>query len=192
DGLFIYRCYLIWNNQFRIILLPMLLLAATVGSIFPATTGHLDLRVAISLGLATNMLLVALTGTYLIDSEQAARRGLYLASMQSSVLYAVTALLVLISVSIRDGDNFVYFFAIGATRHIVNIVPILAIVEAGLRSRQQRIHVIRMPATSNLEAPKDSELEDAYASDDEPGLQTEKGPESLEEDIQSVSGETIV
>jgi hypothetical protein len=128
-----------------------------------APTKHLDERVALSLGLATNTVLVALTGTrpstlpiplnspcivgrIIYASTTFTKRfgiqtvgpyhktalrtvsvilslnrtpGSYLASIQSSILYGVAALLVLISRSINHGDNFMYFFAVGAIRHVV-------------------------------------------------------------------------
>ncbi|KAJ7869735.1 hypothetical protein B0H14DRAFT_3440479 [Mycena olivaceomarginata] len=59
DGLVIYRCYVVWNNDWRVIVLPITLLIAS-------TVFGLDFTLAASpffaLTLATNLLVTILTG----------------------------------------------------------------------------------------------------------------------------------
>jgi hypothetical protein len=142
DGILVFRCFVLWGKNTRVIVVPILLVGATVVTTSVVPTGKLDERIALGLGLATNILLLGLVvGRIMWSTRAMGRFGLAASgrhkfamsvAIQSGVLYTATALIVLISGSIGRGANLAFFISAGAARHVVNIVPILAIVESGL------------------------------------------------------------
>ncbi|KAJ7163069.1 hypothetical protein C8R46DRAFT_1102348 [Mycena filopes] len=144
DGIFVFRAYLIWNHNVRVIIVPILLLIATVVTTAVVPTGRVDIRIALGLGMTTNLLLLGLVvgrmiwsartlaHTFGIVSAKKRMKGVMTVILQSGILYTTTALAVLISGSIGEANNLVFFISIGAARHVVNIVPVLVIVKSAL------------------------------------------------------------
>nr|GAT44514.1 predicted protein [Mycena chlorophos] len=140
----IYRCYLMWENNLRITLLPCTLLLGTlISAAFDAQERTESPIVPLLFGVATNVLLVGLCGWRVRmakrdtrrDSQLQSRYGTVLSVIaESGALYVLTALVVLVtrSASPQDGQSAVYYFALGAAVHTVNIVPTIAMVRTGL------------------------------------------------------------
>ncbi|KAF8173190.1 hypothetical protein K438DRAFT_1850672 [Mycena galopus ATCC 62051] len=70
DSLFIYRCFLVWGRNIRIVVLPILMLITTTGLAYLSAYEDdlvyfrfLDPRVVFAMVLLTNVLLMTLTGT---------------------------------------------------------------------------------------------------------------------------------
>ncbi|KAJ7895016.1 hypothetical protein B0H13DRAFT_2035534, partial [Mycena leptocephala] len=67
DGLFIYRCFVVWGRNIRIVVLPILMLFATtvLGYLVACEDGlipyQLDSRVPFVMAILTNMVLMGLT-----------------------------------------------------------------------------------------------------------------------------------
>ncbi|KAJ7920574.1 hypothetical protein B0H13DRAFT_1986859 [Mycena leptocephala] len=71
DGLFIYRCFVVWGRNIRIVFLPMLMLFATtvLGYLVACedefiSPNQLDPRVPIAITILTSMVLMGLTGEF--------------------------------------------------------------------------------------------------------------------------------
>ncbi|KAJ7664739.1 hypothetical protein B0H17DRAFT_1091516, partial [Mycena rosella] len=64
DSLFLYRCYVIWGSQKKIIILPGLLMIGTVatGFLSVVSVSFQDATITYGLAAATNVVLTALTG----------------------------------------------------------------------------------------------------------------------------------
>ncbi|KAF7300436.1 hypothetical protein HMN09_00927300 [Mycena chlorophos] len=157
DLIFIYRCYLMWENNLKITLLPCTLLLGTlISAALDAQERTESPIVPLLFGVATNVLLVGLCGwrVRMAKRDTATRQlqsryGTVLSVIaESGALYVLTALVVLVtrsasasasaSASPQDGAgpgqpaSAVYYFALGAAVHTVNIVPTIAMVRTGL------------------------------------------------------------
>ncbi|KAF7300437.1 hypothetical protein HMN09_00927400 [Mycena chlorophos] len=155
DAIFIYRCYLMWASSLKVIIAPCILLLGTlVTGVIDALDLPMDQRIPLLLGVATNLLLVGLCGWRIHQIRRDARAvgsrdpglqtryGSVLAVIaESGALYIATALIVIITRSIDNGDSVVYFFALGAATHTVNIVPTLAIVRTGLGYSSEHVRL---------------------------------------------------
>ncbi|KAJ7616943.1 hypothetical protein DFH06DRAFT_1364714 [Mycena polygramma] len=69
DGLFIYRCFIIWGHNARVVALPILMLISTAGCSaayldIVVSTFKIDLRVVVVMGLATNIVLMGFTAAH--------------------------------------------------------------------------------------------------------------------------------
>ncbi|KAJ7819307.1 hypothetical protein B0H13DRAFT_2682583 [Mycena leptocephala] len=148
DGLVIYRCYSIWNNNIYIVIPPILLLLVT--SVFGVDM-LLPSNPFFSLSLATNILVTTVTAgriwwiyhkarTYLQRNVQ--RRYLSAISIlvESGVLYSATVLAYLILGAIpsaRIVQNPIYQML----TQIMGIAPTLIIVRVGLGVSVQSVEV---------------------------------------------------
>nr|GAT44512.1 predicted protein [Mycena chlorophos] len=143
------------NVSLKVIIAPCILLLGTlVTGVIDALDLPMDQRIPLLLGVATNLLLVGLCGWRIRQIRRDARAvgsrdpglqtryGSVLAVIaESGALYIATALIVIITRSIDDGDSVVYFFALGAATHTVNIVPTLAIVRTGLGYSSEHVRL---------------------------------------------------
>ncbi|KAF7290281.1 hypothetical protein MIND_01342100 [Mycena indigotica] len=177
DAIFIYRCYLLWDRNIRIIIAPGVLLFGTAitGIIdsLQLESDPMDQRVPLILGILTNALLVALSTWRIVSIRRAAavlgvqglqgRYGTVLAVVaESGALYVVTALVIVIARSIDDGQSVVYYAALGAATHIVNIVPTLAIVRSGLGySTEAHVNSASLRQKTAIADERADELEDS-------------------------------
>ncbi|KAJ7272281.1 hypothetical protein C8J57DRAFT_279925 [Mycena rebaudengoi] len=155
DLVFLYRCYVIWGSHRKIIVLPAILILATVAVGCISGLGYygiiklgvsVDPRVPFSMGAATNVLLMCLTAGRIwyirredkIATGQRFRKQYDTAVaiiMESGLLYCVCAIIYVISATLNTGTAFGTIFigvGWGLVQLGVNIVPTLILVRVGM------------------------------------------------------------
>jgi len=146
DGLVIYRCYIIWNHNIYVVILPIILLIVT--SIFGWDI-LLPLPPFFELSLATNVLVTGLTAgriwwicrqarTYLKTDMQKSYVSSIAIVVESGVIYSASVLTYLIlgaipSASVAQNP------IVEMLAQLVGIVPTLIIVRVGLGLSVQSI-----------------------------------------------------
>ncbi|KAJ7743603.1 hypothetical protein B0H16DRAFT_1008171 [Mycena metata] len=120
DGLFIYRCFIVWGRNFRIVILPALMLIvstvlgyiAVIGDDYIYTTIRLDARWALGMIFLTNVLLMILTAgriwwirrdaALVLDPAYLRKYDTVIALiLESGALYCLTIILYLIFVPLH-------------------------------------------------------------------------------------------
>ncbi|KAJ7138066.1 hypothetical protein C8R44DRAFT_766767 [Mycena epipterygia] len=162
DGLVIYRCYIIWNHNIYVVILPIMLLIVT--SIFGWDI-LLPLPPFFELSLATNVLVTGLTAgriwwicrqarTYLKTDMQKRYVSSIAIVVESGVIYSASVLTYLIlgaipSASVAQNP------VVEMLGQLVGIVPTLIIVRVGLGLSVQSIEstVSAARATDTSSAP---------------------------------------
>ncbi|KAJ7654038.1 hypothetical protein DFH06DRAFT_1416850 [Mycena polygramma] len=169
DSLFIYRCFIVRGRNARVAALPLLLLLATSvlgylfasGNIFgfaPAyhIAYHIDTRVPIAMGLATNMVLMGLTAgriwwirreACVLQSAHVKKYNTTIAIiLESGAIYCISNLLYLIpgsTLQVNSSSSLLRPMVSGvpptvvavfeaSMPQIMNIAPMLMIVRVGL------------------------------------------------------------
>ncbi|KAF7340756.1 hypothetical protein MSAN_02104100 [Mycena sanguinolenta] len=145
DIFFMYRCYVVWGCQRRVLVLPALLMLATLAAaIMVSLTDNIP-AVVIPCGLAaaTNIVLTTLTaGRILWISRQSANAGLaqpyqgrYSRAiriiLESGAIYCVAVIFLLIAGSQNNLEVFDIGYAVG--QQAVNIIPTFTLVYVGLQ-----------------------------------------------------------
>jgi len=200
DGLVIYRCYIVWDRNIRVVILPLLMLAVT--SVF-AVDLKLPANPYFSLSLATNMVVAALTAGRiwwicrqcrlyskfkLTSAAQKRCASAISIIVESGVLYCATVLAYLIlgaipSVSIAQEPIFEML------TQVMGIAPTLIIVRVGLgvntptlesTVQMQDISVVDLGSEkdSSIERPSSRESNSSYIDLEKPSSDTidlEKG-----------------
>ncbi|KAJ7433416.1 hypothetical protein FB451DRAFT_327494 [Mycena latifolia] len=158
DGLFTYRCYVVWERTKYIIILPMILLASAtilgyVGAVQNDYFGEstFTAKIAFILSGATNVMITMLTAGRIWWAARRARIGLLeprsdmgarmyntavAMLLESGAIYSVSVIAYIVSGVIHTpATTIVQDVVVGALPQIVNIVPILIIVRVGLMHR---------------------------------------------------------
>ncbi|KAJ6616334.1 hypothetical protein B0H10DRAFT_1399638 [Mycena sp. CBHHK59/15] len=146
DGLVIYRCYIIWNHNLYVVILPIMLLIVT--SIFGWDI-LLPLPPFFELSLATNVLVTGLTAgriwwicrqarTYLKTDTQKRYVSSISIIVESGVIYSASVLTYLILGAIPSA-SVVQNPIVEMLAQVVGIVPTLIIVRVGLGVSVQSI-----------------------------------------------------
>ncbi|KAF7333362.1 MYND-type domain-containing protein [Mycena venus] len=148
DSFLLYRCYVIWAFQRKILVLPVLLMVSTFVSASVAFSGFGDLRIPYDLAAATNLVLTASIAGRIMWIRRAASlvglddtlRGRYSLAiriiLESGVIYAIatTAMIVIVSV-----DDFrVYNIGVGVAGQLMNIIPTFTLMYVGLNNTVER------------------------------------------------------
>ncbi|KAJ7085329.1 hypothetical protein C8R43DRAFT_1051517 [Mycena crocata] len=154
DLLFLYRCYVIWGSRKRILVVPSVLILATVVVALICGLGYyglinvdfyIDPRVPFSMG-ATNILLMSLTAGRIwyirregqVVTGQRFRKRYNTAVaiiLESGLLYCICVIIYVVSVSLNHGSTFATIFngvSWGMVQLGVNIVPTLILVRVGM------------------------------------------------------------
>ncbi|KAF8140851.1 hypothetical protein K438DRAFT_1785314 [Mycena galopus ATCC 62051] len=158
DGLVIYRCYAVWNNNVWVTIMPILMLiAVTVLGIDGSFDVELSAYPFLALTLATNVLVTILTGkdrsirasgriwwiyrysrTYLKETERRRYASAMEILIESGMLYSATVLTYMIVISIPSvailGEPIFQMLI-----QIMGIAPTLIIVRAGLGVKDQEL-----------------------------------------------------
>jgi len=150
DGLVIYRCYAVWNNNVWVTILPILMLiAVTVLGIDGSFDVELSAYPFLALTLATNVLVTILTAgriwwiyrysrTYLKKAERRRYASAMEILIESGMLYSATVLTYMIVISIPSvsilGEPIFQMLI-----QIMGIAPTLIIVRAGLGVKGQEL-----------------------------------------------------
>ncbi|KAJ7624372.1 hypothetical protein FB45DRAFT_82248 [Roridomyces roridus] len=155
DGLFVYRCYLVWGRPRKVVLvLPVLLLLATIatGSITaydedymdaPPAPFTIDPRIVFVLTLFTNFTLMILTAgrIWWVTRQQRAVLGPelmppYNAAMaiilESGVIYCAGLILQVVALTIQNWQAIPVYLTQGVATQLVNIAPTLIVVRVGM------------------------------------------------------------
>ncbi|KAJ7654035.1 hypothetical protein DFH06DRAFT_1474658 [Mycena polygramma] len=146
DGLFIYRCFIVWGRDPRAPLLPALLLLCTlpVGCLAAYRNKSTDvpryntgIRVALAMGLATNVASMGLTAgriwwirrdACILESAHVKKyNSVITIILESGAMYLVANLLWLISSLVLPRD-----LSSASVPQLMNIIPMLTIVRVGL------------------------------------------------------------
>ncbi|KAJ7643928.1 hypothetical protein FB45DRAFT_896460 [Roridomyces roridus] len=155
DGFFMYRCYMIWGRNRNVVILPLVLLMATIGlgfatvyrNHFSPPQYHIDSRILFGLIMFNNLLLTCLTAApiwrsrrhlKILGQTKFIRRyntALTMVLESSSIYFVCTTVGVLLLslpggplVSVVPQHSYVY----GVGTQLTNILPTLIIVQASL------------------------------------------------------------
>jgi len=152
DGVLIYRCYLIWGQNYYVIIAPsVMLLLTTILSYLSAVQGDypqpggptVDLRIGFLLGVLTNILLVGLiAGRILFTRKNARRLGIQpdvvrrynnatAMILESGAIICVWVVTYVVLRSLNVPPTVWRAFR-GGLPQLLNIVPTLIIVRVGL------------------------------------------------------------
>ncbi|KAJ7770336.1 hypothetical protein B0H14DRAFT_349761 [Mycena olivaceomarginata] len=153
DGLVIYRCYVVWNNNILVTILPtLMLIAATVLGIIVSLDLNLTAYPFFALSLATNVLVTILTagriwwicrrsrGAYSKTAEQRRYVSAVAILVESGMLYSATVLTYLIVVSIPR-VSILEEPILQALIQIMGIAPTLIIVRAGMNLKGEEMPI---------------------------------------------------
>ncbi|KAJ7796525.1 hypothetical protein B0H14DRAFT_3157974 [Mycena olivaceomarginata] len=160
DGLVIYRCYVVWNNNILVTIPPtLMLIAATVLGIIVSLDLNLTAYPFFALSLATNVLVTILTagriwwicrrsrGAYSKTAEQRRYVSAVAILIESGMLYSATVLTYLIvvsipRVSILEEPIFQALIQIMVSTELIQaIAPTLIIVRAGMNLRGEEMPI---------------------------------------------------
>jgi len=140
DGLLIYRCYVVWNHDWRVIVLPVMLLIASTAC---GLDVFLDATPQFAVILATNFLATGLTAGRIWWISHYSRAYLGTAARQryasaiglvveSGMLYSATILAFLIVISFPSLSSTLEEPVLQIVTQIMGIAPTLIIVRVGL------------------------------------------------------------
>ncbi|KAJ6511085.1 hypothetical protein C8R45DRAFT_1207825 [Mycena sanguinolenta] len=164
DSLYLYRCYVIWNHRWKLIILPGLFMVSTlvVGLVgVPPVTGLSIAKpqVVYSLAVATNLVLTALTAGRLLWMSHATlcispnnkirarcNRAIRIV-LESGALYCVGVIFLLVTASFNASE--VYLIELGFGSQITVIIPTFTLVYVGLDVTVHKSHL-----ENDLEAPR--------------------------------------
>ncbi|KAJ6496099.1 hypothetical protein C8R45DRAFT_1131882 [Mycena sanguinolenta] len=152
DSLFIYRCFLVWGRNARVVVLPILMLITTTVLGYLAAYEDdlvnpyfIDERIVYIMVLLTNILLLTLTAgriwwirrdaIIVLESDHVRKYDTVIATiLESGAIYCISIILLLISISVSSDDTRTPVAQIfrSALPQIMNIAPTLIIVRVGL------------------------------------------------------------
>ncbi|KAJ6495024.1 hypothetical protein C8R45DRAFT_1094701 [Mycena sanguinolenta] len=149
DGILIYRCWLIWARNYRVIIVPSVMLFLTTilsylsafEGDYPSASGPaVDLRIGFLLGLLTNIVLVGLTAGRIyykrrmgrnLQTDVIRRYNTAIAMvLESGTILTVWVVIYLILRSMTPPTVWRIFR--GGLAMLLNIVPTLIVVRVGL------------------------------------------------------------
>ncbi|KAJ7913715.1 hypothetical protein B0H13DRAFT_2326103 [Mycena leptocephala] len=142
DSFFLYRCYVIWGLQKKVLVLPVVLILSTIIIGILGLMGFADIRIAYGLTIATNLVLTTLIAGRIMWIRRAASfvgldktlRERYNRAMgmilESGAIYCVGVIAVIAIIN----DPTVYNAAWGAMGQLMNIIPTFSLVYVGLKN----------------------------------------------------------
>ncbi|KAJ6535140.1 hypothetical protein B0H19DRAFT_1271786 [Mycena capillaripes] len=139
DGLLIYRCYVVWNHNWRIIVLPVMLLIASTGEACGLDV-FLDATPQFAVILATNLLATAGRIWWISNHSRgylgAAAQQRYASAIalvvESGMLYSATIVAFLIVISFPSLSSTLEEPLLQIVTQVMGIAPTLIIVRVGL------------------------------------------------------------
>ncbi|KAJ7664876.1 hypothetical protein B0H17DRAFT_1211140 [Mycena rosella] len=153
DSLFTYRCFIVWNCDIRVVVVPILMtLTTTVLGYLAAYDDdyvragpYIDFRIAFIMSVLTNVLLMALTAgriwwiqraAWVLSESVCVRRynTVIAIILESGAIYCVSVGAYMISVSVLNPQRFNPLITVfgGTVPQIMNIAPTLIVVRVGL------------------------------------------------------------
>ncbi|KAJ7669565.1 hypothetical protein B0H17DRAFT_1086605 [Mycena rosella] len=149
DSLFLYRCYVIWGSQKKIIILPGLLMIGTVatGFLSVVSVSFQDAKITYGLAAATNVVLTALTAGRIlwmrrdashipVDKTLRPRYNMAIRlTLESGVIYCIAAIVLLITsfgaAKIGSAAETSNVIGGGFFQSLLNIIPTFTLVYVG-------------------------------------------------------------
>ncbi|KAJ7640097.1 hypothetical protein DFH06DRAFT_630959 [Mycena polygramma] len=151
DGLFIYRCFIIWGRSARIAAFPLLMLVGTTVVGYMAAfednlgaTRYIDSRIPFAMTFATNVVLLGLTAgriwwirrdacIVLAPAHTRKYNTAIAMILESGAIYCLTVLiyLILYTLSYQNSSPVTAVFS-ASVPQMMNIAPMLTIVRVGL------------------------------------------------------------
>ncbi|KAJ7320751.1 hypothetical protein DFH08DRAFT_942116 [Mycena albidolilacea] len=152
DSLFLYRCYVIWGYQRKILILPAMFMLTTfvVGIWAAPAPDAIKTPIAYSLCAATNLVLTALTAGRISWMRRAApcfglditlhiRCNRAISTiLESGAIYCVGIIFLLGSASVKEFD--VFLIGISFLSQLLNIIPTFTLVYVGLTDTADESH----------------------------------------------------
>ncbi|KAF7333328.1 hypothetical protein MVEN_02348100 [Mycena venus] len=145
DTLFLYRCYVIWGSQRKILILPgFLMLCTFVVAILGSHSIIMDIRIPYSISAATNLVLTFSTAGRIWWMRRAAShvglgkalRGRYNTAMaiilESGAIYCTAAIFFIV---VASQNEEIYVIGGGIEQQLINIIPTFTLVYVGLNNR---------------------------------------------------------
>ncbi|KAJ7624318.1 hypothetical protein DFH06DRAFT_1446031 [Mycena polygramma] len=168
DGLFTYRCFIVWGRNIRVAAAPMLMLLTTtvLGYLSSAThpsqdggviVGYLDFWIPFDMILATNVILTGLTAgriwwirrdARVLEPADVQKYDTAIAMiLESGAIYCLTILLYLLLSSTNSSPNAQKVTAVlyASLPQIMNIAPTTMIVRVGLDRLKEHGQHLREP-----------------------------------------------
>ncbi|KAF8143138.1 hypothetical protein K438DRAFT_1876647 [Mycena galopus ATCC 62051] len=165
DLLFLYRCYVIWGPQKKVLVVPgtFILLTVVLGCIASTQALGPISTAGYTIGAATNLTLVAFTAGRIwlkrrdaihIDTNSTLRNRystVIAMIVESGALYCFFAILCAITSQLKESaiGHITFDVIASALAQLMNILPTLIIVRAGMgHNIQDRIEPLRAPRTT--------------------------------------------
>ncbi|KAF7328263.1 hypothetical protein MVEN_02566200 [Mycena venus] len=175
DSFFLYRCYVIWGYQRKIVILPtVLILSALTAGVFPTASEAALVVTYYVLAAATNIVLITLTaGRILWVQHHASRfpgdaklRSRYDTALklilESGAIYCIWIILLLISF-LRNAD--VHLIGTAFSEQGMNIIPTFTLVYVGLsnsgdpmQENRSRGHSSEPPIAPRMQTTQERDL----------------------------------
>ncbi|KAF7340764.1 MYND-type domain-containing protein [Mycena sanguinolenta] len=164
DSLYLYRCYLIWDYRWKILILPGLLMISTfvLGIVGVQSSRGLSVtkpQIVYALAAATNVVLTALTAGRLLWIRRTAsgasvntrfrarcNRALGII-LESGVIYCIAVVSLLVAASFNAHE--VYVIELGVVSQLLNIIPTFTLVYVGMDDTADKSH-----RENNPDAPR--------------------------------------
>ncbi|KAJ7888631.1 hypothetical protein B0H14DRAFT_2693203 [Mycena olivaceomarginata] len=142
----LYRCYVIWGYQWKVVILPAMFILTTfvVGIWASQTRGVAKAQIVYSLWMATNLVLTALTAGRILWTRHATSYDRVDSTLrvrlilESGAIYCVGITVLLFSVSVKDVE--VFAIGLGLTSQLLNIIPTFTLVYVGLADTAGKSH----------------------------------------------------
>ncbi|KAJ7898485.1 hypothetical protein B0H13DRAFT_1884219 [Mycena leptocephala] len=196
----LYRCYVIWGFQRKILILPALLMLSTfVAAILNCTLGGAVNRfvgitqIPYILGVATNLVLTAFTGEFssiinlagYYGSAEQHRMLVSKPGLESGAIYCVMAILLAIFSRLTPAiDADIYDIASAIAPQLMNIIPTLTLVYIGLTStaettlpshvmchvRCDRLPPFALGPVQSFESPQVLDIKVRDTEEEDPGV----------------------
>ncbi|KAJ7929681.1 hypothetical protein B0H13DRAFT_2538660 [Mycena leptocephala] len=129
----LYRCYVIWGFQKKIVIVPALLMLSTfimgIAAAVPAIFSIADMQIIASLAAAANVVVTALTG-----------------KLESGAIYCITAIFIVITLALDEAE--IYNAGSGIAQQL-NIIPTFTLAFVGLKNTdysQPKEHIHQVPS----------------------------------------------
>ncbi|KAF7340726.1 MYND-type domain-containing protein [Mycena sanguinolenta] len=164
DCIFLYRCYVIWGSQKTPLILPVLLMLATLITAILGTASKMHITITFALSAATNIVLTALTGKFnliprltMVNAESFLAAGRILWIQRAAASYvdldrtvrgrctrAVVVILesgavycamaIVLIISYTSADTVLLSITCGMGHQLTNIIPTFTLVYIGLKN----------------------------------------------------------
>ncbi|KAJ7846478.1 hypothetical protein B0H14DRAFT_2771848 [Mycena olivaceomarginata] len=142
DSFLLYRCYVIWGFQKKVLVLPVVLILSTIVMGILGLLGFADPRIACGLTIATNLVLTTLIAGRIMWIRRAASfagldktlRERYTRAMGMILECGAIYCIGVITVIATRNDFTAYNVAWGVLGQLMNIIPTFTLVYVGLKN----------------------------------------------------------